>query len=138
MEAGYSLAELIEIARAERLDAYGVSLPEEGLVDELDHGRPVLAPLRLPSIWIQNRTFFDPDFPPVGPIKTLALERIGATSELTGLAMGSHFALIVGYSDDRFVLMEPIMGYRTISRSDLRRFRAEFGDAAIVFSGRGE
>jgi hypothetical protein len=134
MEAGYSVGELIDIARAERLAAYGVVLPEQGVVGELELGRPVLVPLRLPSIWLQNRTLFDPDFAPIGQIKTLALERVGAMSELMDLAMGSHYVLVVGHADDRFVLLDPIMGYRTISRRDLQRFRAPFGDAAIVFS----
>jgi hypothetical protein len=133
---GYSLAELIALANEEGLQAFGVKLPEAGLVAELDLGRPVLVPLDLPSVWIQTHTLFDPDVAPLGSIKNLAIGRVSAMSELTRLAMGSHYVLVVGYSDDRFVLLDPIMGYRTIGRGRLETFRDGFSDAAIVFSSK--
>jgi hypothetical protein len=136
MTHGYSLAELVALAEVEGLDAFGVRLPEPGLVAELEQGRPVLVPLALPSVWIQTHTLFAPDAPPLGNLKNLAIGRVGAMSALTGLAMGSHYVLVVGYADDRFVLLDPIMGYRTISRARLRKFRDDSGDAALVFSAR--
>jgi hypothetical protein len=134
LERGYALAEIIALAHEQGLEAFGVRMPEPALVAELEKGRPVLVPLALPSVWTQNRTLLAPDFAPLGPVKNLAIGRVGAMSRLTGLAMGSHYVLVVGYSEDRFVLLDPIMGYRTIGRGRLESFRGGFAEAAIVFS----
>jgi hypothetical protein len=42
--------------------------------------------------------------------------------------------LVVGYDDERFVVIEPVMGYRTISFDRLERYREPFQNAAMVFS----
>lgn len=134
LKTGYSLAELIKLAHGEGLEAFGVKLQDEAVTAEIDKGRPVLAPLELPTVWIQTRTFFDPDFQPAGAIKEIAIGRIGSMSRKLNLAMGGHYVLIVGYSKDLFVLMDPIMGYRTIGRAHLEQFRKRYEDAALVFS----
>jgi hypothetical protein len=48
--------------------------------------------------------------------------------------MVDHYLLVAGYDEQTFVVVEPVMGYRTISFSKLARYRAAFGNAAIVFS----
>ena len=63
--------------------------------------------------------------------------RVGRLSEITGLEMVDHYLLVVGYDAERFVVVEPVMGYRTISRDKLGRYRAAFGNAAVVFSAAG-
>jgi hypothetical protein len=60
--------------------------------------------------------------------------RVGQVSSLTGLGMVDHYLLVVGYDDERFVVVEPVMGYRTISRDKLARYRRHFENASIVFS----
>jgi hypothetical protein len=42
--------------------------------------------------------------------------------------------LVAGYDGDTFIVMEPVMGLRTISAERLERYRAPFGNAAVVFS----
>jgi hypothetical protein len=41
---------------------------------------------------------------------------------------------VSGYDGDTFIVMEPVMGLRTISADRLARYRQPFGDAAIVLS----
>jgi hypothetical protein len=132
--AGYSLLEITALAGDHGLDAFGVRLGEEGIVAELEKGRPVLTPVRVPSVFVQTHTFFDPDPIVIGQIKNAFIGRVAALSRLAGLEMLSHYVLVVGHGPDRFVLLDPVMGYRTISRSRLAHYRQPFGDAAMVFS----
>jgi hypothetical protein len=132
--AGYSVAELLSLARANGLLANGVRLDQQAIIRELESGRPVLAPVRLPSIYVQNRTFPGANAPYVGYAGSVLSYRVGRLSEFTGLEMVDHYLLIVGYDEERFVVVEPVMGYRTISHDKLARYRAAFDNAAVVFS----
>jgi hypothetical protein len=132
--AGYSVAELLSLARANGLLANGVRLDQQAIIRELESGRPVLAPVRLPSIYVQNRTFPGANAPYVGYAGSVLSYRVGRLSEFTGLEMVDHYLLIVGYDEERFVVVEPVMGYRTISHDKLARYRAAFDNAAMVFS----
>jgi hypothetical protein len=61
--------------------------------------------------------------------------RVAQLSELANLAMVNHYVLIVGYEPgDKFVAVEPVMGFRTITFERLARYRRPFDDAAMVFS----
>lgn len=131
---GYSMTELLALARAQNLLASAVAMPREGLIRELEAGRPVLVPVRLPSIYVQQRALPGGDIPVVGLARNSLIYRAGRVSEFSNLAMVNHYLLVVGYDEDRFVVLEPVMGYRTISVTKLERYRAAFQDAAIVFS----
>ncbi|MBL8548875.1 MAG: hypothetical protein JNJ73_02740 [Hyphomonadaceae bacterium] len=135
-ESGYSMAELMALARANRLQASGVRLPREGIVAELERGRPVLVPVRLPSIYVQQRQLPGGDAPVLGLVRNTFIYRAGRVSEWSRLAMVDHYLLVVGYEGDTFVVVEPVMGYRTMSSAKLARYRTAFGDAAMVFSAR--
>lgn len=131
---GYSMAELLELARQEQLLASAVRMPQQGLIRELEAGRPVLVPVRLPSIYVQQRIVPGGDVPVVGLVRNSVIYRAGRVSEFSRLAMVNHYLLVVGYDGERFVVVEPVMGYRTISFAKLERYRHAFQDAAIVFS----
>jgi hypothetical protein len=131
---GYSLQEIITLAKRHDLNASGVRFGPDDIIAELEKGRPVMIPVRLPSIYVQTHTFFDPDPVVIGQIKNIFLGCVAFLSSLTGLEMLSHYVLVVGHGPDRFVLLDPILGYRTISRSRLAGYRKAFADAAIVFS----
>jgi hypothetical protein len=133
--AGYSMAELIALAQGNGLLASPVRMPQDTIIRELERGRPVLVPVRLPSIYVQQRQLPGQEIPVVGLVRNSIIYRAGRVSELTELAMVDHYLLIVGYEDDKFVVVEPVMGYRTISFDKLERYREHFNDAAIVFSG---
>jgi Papain-like cysteine protease AvrRpt2 len=133
-EAGYSMAELIVIASEHGLLASAVRLPPEAVVRELEAGRPVLTPVRLPSIYVQQLSLPGGNAPVIGIARNSLIYRAGRVSEFTRLALVDHYLLVVGHDEDSFVVVEPVMGYRTISRTKLARYRRAFGDAAIVFS----
>jgi hypothetical protein len=48
--------------------------------------------------------------------------------------MVDHYLGIAGHDAKSFAVVEPVMGYRTISFDKLERYRRAFGDAAIVLS----
>lgn len=135
MPAGYSMAELMALAQSYELVTSGVRMSNQAITRELERGRPVLIPVRLPSIYVQQRQFPGGDIPVVGFVRNTIINRAGRASELTSLAMVDHYLLVVGYEEDKFVVVEPVMGYRTISFDTLERYREHFNDAAIVFSG---
>ena len=132
--AGYSMAELLTLARAHGLTASAVRLDQAHIISELESGRPVLIPVRLPSIYVQKRVMPGGEAPVFGLVRNAVIYRASRVSEWTNLAMVDHYLLIVGYDADRFVVVEPVMGYRTIAVSRLARYRERFDDAAIVFS----
>ncbi len=137
MRFGYSIAELLTLARTNRLLANGVRLDDAAIIRELEAGRPVLVPVRIPSVWVQSRTLVPgaTRAPIVGLAATAFMQRVGRLSEFTNVAMVNHYVLVVGYEHETFVVVEPVMGFRTISFDRLERYRRPFGDAAIVFSG---
>jgi len=133
--SGYSMAELMTIAQANGLLASAVRLSDEQIIRELERGRPVLVPVRLPSIYVQQRQLPGGDIPIVGFLRNTIIYRAGRVSELADLALVDHYLLVVGYEDEnKFVVVEPVMGYRTISADKLNRYREHFENAAIVFS----
>jgi hypothetical protein len=132
--AGYSIAEVMTLARANGLIASGVRLDDAAIVRELESGRPILVAVRLPSIYVQNRTYPGANAPVLGFVGSVLSYRVGQVSQVTGLEMVDHYLLVVGYDDERWVVVEPVMGYRTISRDKLERYRAHFENASVVFS----
>ena len=133
--AGYSMDELLVIAREQGLLAQAVRMPSLALKDELERGRPVLIPVKVPSIYIQQRVLPGGDLPVLGAMQRFVVGNAAAASEGTKTMLIDHYLVVVGYDQEKFVVMEPVMGLRTITKEKLERYRAAFGDAAIVFSG---
>jgi hypothetical protein len=134
--AGYSMAEIEQLAGAQGLLASAVRLSEQDIIRELENGRPVMAPVRLPSIYVQRRTLHTGDLPVIGLATNALVGRAAQVSEWSGALMIDHYLVVVGYHDDTFVVVEPVMGYRTIRFNRLERYRRAFNDAALVFSMR--
>jgi hypothetical protein len=130
--SGYSMAELLTLAGRHGLLASAVRLDTKGVIAELDKGRPVLVPVRLPAIYVQQRTIPVGDVPLIGTARNFLMSRSGKVSELTGMAMVSHYLMVIGYEKDKMVVLDPVMGYRTITADKLERYRKAFGNAAIV------
>jgi len=131
---GYSMAELLTLAEMNGLLASAVRLPAAGLVAELEAGRSVLVPLQLPSVYVQTWQLPGMNVPLLGFPADFITSRTAWLSEKTGSAMLNHYLVVAGHEGDRFVVMEPVAGLRTISSERLERYRAPFGNAAIVFS----
>lgn len=133
--AGYSMAELMALAQANGLLASAVRLNDQQIIAELERGRPVLVPIRVPSIYVQQRQLPGGDIPVVGVVRNTLIYRAGRVSEWTNLAVVDHYLIVVGYEDDKWVVVEPVNGFRTISFDKLARYREHFENAAMVFSG---
>jgi len=132
--AGYAMEELLIIARELGLLASAVRMPAPALKEELERGRPVLVPVKVPSIYIQQRVLPVGDLPLIGGLQRFMIGNAAAASEGAKTLLIDHYLVVVGYDQDNFVVMEPVMGLRTIKAKKLERYRAAFGDAAIVFS----
>lgn len=133
-EGGYTMAELLHLAGERGLLASAVRLPPEGLIEELEAGRPVLVPVRVPSVFIQSRQLPGMNIPFLGLPSEIITSRTAWLSERANRAMLNHYVLVAGYEGARFVVLEPVAGLRTISAERLSRYRAAFGNAAIVAS----
>lgn len=133
-KAGYSMAELLQLAETQDLVSSAVRLPETGLKAELEAGRPVLVPVEVPSIFVQTWQLPGANVPVLGFPAEFITSRAAWLSEKTGSNLLNHYVLVAGYDRDTFIVMEPVMGLRTISAERLARYRAPFGNAAIVFS----
>lgn len=134
MTRGYTLGELLSVARANDLMANAVHLSQADLVAELEGGRPVLLPIAAPAIYLAPRTLPVQNIPVIGPARNLMIARIARMAESSGTAMASHYLVVAGYDDDSFVVVEPVRGFRTISFERLARYRAPFNNAALVLS----
>ncbi|MBI3437620.1 MAG: hypothetical protein HY054_03015 [Proteobacteria bacterium] len=132
---GYNLNELLTLARAHGLAGNAVRLDRAGIIQELEHGRPVLAPVLVPAIFVADRRAPAEDAPVVGLVSRTLVGRVGWTLEQTHLGMVSHYVVVAGYDAHRFVVVEPVRGYRTISFDRLDRYRRPYDNAALVLSG---
>lgn len=131
---GYSMAELLKLSAANNLLASAVRMPQEGLLAELEAGRPVLVPVEVPSVYVQTWQLPGMNVPLLGFPSEFITSRTAWLSEKTNQQMLNHYVLVSGYEGDMFVVMEPVAGLRTISAERLARYREPFGNAAIVFS----
>lgn len=131
---GYSLSELLAIARENGLLASTARLSQADVLGELENGRPVLIPIQAPAVYVSPSTLPGQGVPLVGFIGNVVVNRIGQVAERTGSGMVSHYVVVAGYEDDRLVVVDPVLGFRTISFYRLARYRHPFGDAALVFS----
>jgi hypothetical protein len=131
---GYSLAELMTLAQRRGLLVSAVRLTHDDITRELEAGRPVLVPVRAPAIYVEPHALPGENTPVIGVAENAFISRVGRVSEMTRLALVSHYLVIVGYDANRYVVVEPVRGYRTISFDRLERYRRPFQDAALVFS----
>jgi hypothetical protein len=134
VQTGYTMAEILKLAGEQGLLASAVRLQPDGIVRELEAGRPVLVPMRVPSVFVQGWQLPGANVPVLGFPAALVISRSAQLSEMTGQGMLNHYVLVAGYDGDTFVILEPVMGLRTISAERLARYREAFGNAAIVFS----
>ena len=132
---GYNLNELATLAQRQGLLASTVRLDKDGIVRELESGRPVLVPVLVPAVFVASRSAPGENAPVVGFVSRNVVGRVGWLLEHTNLGMVSHYLVVVGYDAHRFAVVEPVRGYRTITFDRLERYRAPYADAALVLSG---
>ncbi|MFT3728363.1 MAG: C39 family peptidase [Terricaulis sp.] len=131
---GYTLAELQTLAANNGLVASAVRMDKAGIIDELEHGRPVLVPVIVPAFFVDRRALPGANAPGIGVVSSALRNQMARVSEMTHMAMVNHYVVVVGYDRDQFAIVEPVMGFRTITQERLERYRAGFQDAALVMS----
>jgi ABC-type bacteriocin/lantibiotic exporter with double-glycine peptidase domain len=132
---GYSLAELQALASRHGLLASSVRMDKAGIIAELEHGRPVLVPVIVPAFFVDRRSVPGANAPVVGVVSSALRNQMARVSEMTHMAMVNHYVVVVGYDQDQFAIVEPVLGFRTITQERLERYREGFQDAALVMSG---
>ena len=131
---GYTLAELQTLAIRQGLVASAVRMDKAGIIDELEHGRPVLVPVVVPAFFVDRRAIPGANAPVIGIAAGALRNQLARVSEITHMAMVNHYVVVVGYDHDQFAIVEPVMGFRTITQERLERYRSGFQDAALVMS----
>lgn len=131
---GYTLAELQALAVRNGLLASAVRMDKAGIIDELEHGRPVLVPVIVPAFFVDRRSLPGSNAPGIGVVSSALRNQMARVSEMTHMAMVNHYVVVVGYDHDQFAIVEPVMGFRTITQARLERYREGFQDAALVMS----
>jgi hypothetical protein len=136
LSAGYRIDELIGMSRDRGVTSRATRLGRDETIAELQRGRPVLAAVRLPGLYLSPQTIPGADVPVIGFLRNVTLDGLARLSELTSAGMRNHYLVIAGYDDStqKFIVVDPVQGYRTISYQRLERYREPFGDAAIVFT----
>ena len=110
-------------------------IDKQGIIRELENGRPVLVPVLVPAVFVANRAAPGENAPVVGFVSRNFVGRVGWVLEHANLGMVSHYLVVVGYDAHRFAVVEPVRGYRTITFDRLERYRRPYADAALVLSG---
>ena len=131
---GYTLGELQALAERHGLIASAVHMDKAGIIDELEHGRPVLVPVIVPAFFVDRRSVPGANAPLLGVASSALRNQMARVAEMTHMAMVNHYVVVVGYDHDQFAIVEPVMGFRTITQERLERYREGFEDAALVMS----
>ena len=108
-EHGLSIKDLKLIAIACGLDAYAFSMsddPEGQLRAQILSGRPVICATRFPRGW-----YFAYGVPLYGSIYRSLVWAFGSRK--------SHYIVVFGIKDDEFLIMDPVRGFATLSRTRL-------------------
>ena len=107
-EEGYSITELKHIATIKGLTAYTFSMQEDSvsqLKREILKGRPVICATLFPDM-----LYFAYDVPIYGYVYRKLLWAIGPKKD--------HYLVVFGFGHDKFLIMDPIRGFVSISQKD--------------------
>lgn len=128
-ESGYPLLQLRRIATKEGLIAFALTMkdrPLDQISEQLENGRPVIAPVHLPH----GRS-------PAGEILASTRPDIGSANpdkSRLGENWQHHYVVIFGQSDQQFLVMDPAYGIIKIDKSDLTKYWSEEKNAALLCS----
>jgi ABC-type bacteriocin/lantibiotic exporter with double-glycine peptidase domain len=122
-EHGYSLAELKEMAKANHFAAFAYRSDLKDIKHHLDAGRPVIVALLVDSTYIND-------------------------SGVLGMGLGRwvqqmlspsyhHYVVVMGYDERQLVLMDPVLGIKSIQQTDFLRHWQKLGSAALLVAKAG-
>lgn len=128
-ENGYPLIQLRRIAIREGLIAFALTMkdrPLDQISEQLENGRPVITPVRLP-----RGRYFGRDLPVVGRLDATT---VNPDKNLIGENWKHHYVVIFGQSDDQFLLMDPAYGIVKISKGEFISYWSAEKNAALLCS----
>ena len=126
---GYPLLQLRRIAIKEGLIAFALTMkdrPLDQIAEQLENGRPVIVPVRLP-----RGRYFGRELPVVGRLDATT---VNADKTLVGSNWKHHYVVIFGQSDDQLLLMDPAYGIVKISKADFNLYWSAEKNAALLCS----
>ncbi len=124
---GYPMLQLREIAVAEKLLAFAVTLdkdPMNQLTGHLSKGRPVLVAVELP-----HGRYFAQNLPIIETLDRRTVRVHGVEKPLK-----AHYLVVMGQSHDRLLVMDPQYGYVDVPKRDFEQFWKRTGYAALITS----
>jgi len=128
-ENGYPLLQLRRIATQEGLIAFALTMqdrPLDQISEQLENGRPVIAPVRLP-----RGRYFGKDLPVVGRLDATT---VNPDKQLIGGNFKHHYVVIFGQSESQFLIMDPAYGIVKISKSEFTNYWGAEKNAALLCS----
>jgi predicted double-glycine peptidase len=124
-ESGYTLGELHLIARQHGLQPFLVSMassPNTSLEAQIRKGRPVIIALKCPK-----GRYFGGTIP--------IIERFDSETVTTlGKSLKDHFVIVTGFSNDRWLVMDPAYGLVSVEKDQLSRFWKPMHWASLIVS----
>lgn len=121
---GYSLSELKDIATDQGLKAYIIAMqdaPRESLKEQIRKGRPVICAVQRP-LRIGRARYI----PILGQILQAGVSHFGPKT--------NHFVVVMGVSDRRVLLMDPAVGYDSVSWKKFQRSWSKMKYATLLLS----
>ncbi len=121
---GYTLSQLKEAALNEGLKAYIIAMregPRAQIEEQVRKGRPVICAVRRPAS--------------IGPARYIPL--LGWATQAGVTRFGpktNHFVVVMGLSDRRVLLMDPAMGFDSVSWRTFMRRWSEMNYATLLLS----
>ena len=120
---GYSLSELKEMAKTHHFAAFAYRSDIQDIKQQLDAGRPLVVALVVDSTYIND-------------------------TGLLGMGLGKwvqqmlspsyrHYVIVIGYDETQLVLMDPVLGIKTVQQSDFLRLWHKLGNAALLVAMTG-
>jgi predicted double-glycine peptidase len=119
---GFSIAQLLVIARSKGLQAFAFSMtprPLEKLTEQIQKGRPIICLVRIPAA-----LYLGDEIP-----------LFGSTYRELSWVIGprrNHFVVVFGIKDDSFLVMDPAVGFTTFSRNHLANAWGKQKNLAIL------
>ena len=121
---GYSLSELKDVAVDQGLKAYIIAMrdgPRERLEEQIRKGRPVICAVRRP-VRIGPARYI----PILGQLFQAGVSRFGPKT--------NHFVVVMGISCRRVLLMDPAVGFTSVSWQKFERSWSEMKYATLLLS----
>jgi predicted double-glycine peptidase len=116
---GYSVEELMNIAKEKGLEAFVLQMPARSIRIQIQKGRPVICGLK--------KTVMD-DFFYHFPFEGGFIGEI-----IRGLAPEyNHYVIVIGFKDDRLLIMDPAIGLVSLSEKRFQRMHGKCNDLVLL------